>query len=163
MVVIVYEFKTNNRFYEIRETLDLKQKEVAEKLKINRMSYSYWETGARFIPLEKLNDYCNVFDVSMDYVLCISNNKGHNIKKVKALNKEEIGNRLKELFKENDVTQVQVAGILNTTQSTISAYINGNTLILTAFAYQICQKYNVSLDWLCGRTSQKYNDGKNFV
>ena len=40
---------------------------------------------------------------------------------------------------------------LNTTKSTIYAYETGKTLILTAFAYQICIKYKVSLDWLTGK------------
>lgn len=46
---------------------------------------------------------------------------------------------------------MDLAKSLNTTQSTIWAYETGRTLILTAFAYQICVKYNVSMDWLCGR------------
>lgn len=152
----MFNFKTNNRLYEIRETLDLKQKDISKKLNINRMSYSYWETGARFIPLSKLNEYCNIFDVSMDYIFYLSNNKNNHAKKINELNKEEIGKRFKQIIKENNITQVEIANELNTTQSTISAYINGKTLILTAFAYQICKKYNVSLDWLCGRSENKY-------
>lgn len=41
--------------------------------------------------------------------------------------------------------------MLNTSHSTISAYENGKILILTSFAYSIAIKYNVSLDWLCGK------------
>ena len=45
----------------------------------------------------------------------------------------------------------ELAKELGTTQSVIYGYENGKFLILTAFAYQICIKYNVSMDWLCGR------------
>ena len=47
--------------------------------------------------------------------------------------------------------QANLANELNTAQSVISAYENGKTRILTAFAYEIVKKYGVSLDWLCGR------------
>ena len=50
-----------------------------------------------------------------------------------------------------NITQEELANILNTTHSTISAYESGKTTILTAFAYQICKRYNISMDYLCGR------------
>lgn len=145
----------NNRLYEIREKLDLKQKDIADILKVNRMSYSYWETSSRFIPLNKLNDYCNKFNFSMDYIFYLTN-ENFQTNNLKILNKKEIGNRLRQVFKENKITQTETAKMLNTTQSTISAYLNGKTLILTAFAYQICIKYKISLDWLVGRSNNKY-------
>ncbi len=58
---------------------------------------------------------------------------------------------MKELRKNNGITQEELAKFLNTTQSTISAYESGKTTLLTAFALQIVNKYNISLDWLCGR------------
>ena len=54
---------------------------------------------------------------------------------------------------ENSLTLRTLADELSTTSSTISAYETGKTLILTAFAYQICKKYKVSLDYLVGRTN----------
>ncbi len=64
---------------------------------------------------------------------------------------EIIGKRLKQLRKEKNITQDELANFLNTTQSTISANESGKTTLLTAFAIQIVNKYKVSLDWLCGR------------
>ena len=85
----------------------------------------------------------------MDYVIGISHNQKCN-KKYKFSN-ELIGKRLKELRNKNKITQTELANFLNTTQSTISAYENGKTTLLTAFALQIVNKYKISLDWLCGR------------
>ena len=42
-------------------------------------------------------------------------------------------------------------GSADKSKEIISDYENGVTLILTSFAIQICNKYNISLDWLCGR------------
>ena len=58
---------------------------------------------------------------------------------------------LKKVRKDNNITQEQLSSFLNTTQSTISAYESGKTDLLTAFAIQIVVKYNISLEWLCGR------------
>ena len=91
----------------------------------------------------------------MDYVLGLSNERTNSdIKEIKELNKKLIGSRIKEIRENNKLTLRDLASELNTTSSTISAYETGKTLVLTAFAYQICTKYDVSLDWLCGKVKQ---------
>lgn len=85
----------------------------------------------------------------MDYVIGITRTS-KSTKKYKFSN-EIIGQRLKEFRKSNEITQTELANILNTTQSTISAYESGKTTLLTAFALEIVNKCNISLDWLCGR------------
>ena len=84
----------------------------------------------------------------MDYVIGIFQNSKCN--KKYEFNNKIIGDRLKS-FRKKGITQVELAEFLNTTQSTISAYENGKTTLLTAFAIQIVNKYKISLDWLCGR------------
>ncbi len=142
----------NNRLYNLREDNDLYQKDIAKVVGIKARTYSSWETGNKIIPLKHLNTLCNYYDVSMDYVLVLYNTKGNSkIRKIKTLNKIEIGKRIKMIREKYNLTVRDLANKLNTTPSTISAYENGKTLILTAFAYQICKEYNVSLDWLCCR------------
>ena len=85
----------------------------------------------------------------MDYVIGITRTS-KSTKKYKFSN-EIIGQRLKEFRKSNEITQTELANILNTTQSTISAYESGKTTLLTAFALEIVNKCNIYLDWLCGR------------
>ena len=58
---------------------------------------------------------------------------------------------IKKIRLDNNITQKELATMLHTTQSVISAYEAGKTLILTAFAIQVCLKYHVSLDKLCNR------------
>lgn len=57
--------------------------------------------------------------------------------------------------KDKQITQKELVQILNTSQSIISAYEAGKTMLLTAFAIQIINKYHISLDWLCGRNKEK--------
>ena len=89
----------------------------------------------------------------MDYLLGLSDDKG-NIK-ICELDKSIIGKNIKYIRATHKLTQRALARILNTTHSAICAYENGKTLILTALAYQICKKFNISLDWLCGKTDSK--------
>ena len=138
------------KLIELREDFNLKQKDIAALLNITQQTYSLWENGTKIIPLKHLNSLCNYYDVSMDYVLGLSNVRQYDIVN-RVIDKKIIGIKLKEFRKEKNITQEELANILNTTHSTISAYESGKTTLLTAFALQIVDKYKISLDWLCGR------------
>ena len=137
------------RLYYLRTRHDLTQQQMGNIVNVKKYSICNWETGREIIPLSKLNLYSNYFDVSMDYLLGLSNNKGFSNKTI--LNKNIIGNNIKYIRKINNLTQRDLAKILNTTHSAISAYENGKSLIITAFAYQLCKKFNISLDSLCSK------------
>ncbi len=140
------------RLNEIREKHDLSQRKTAMKLGISKSYYNYFESGERIIPLARLNDFCNLFHVDFDYALGLSDN---NIitKEIKSLDKKLIGTRIKEIRKKNKLTQRGLAKLLNTSQSTVSSYENGNTIILTAFLYEMCIKLNVSMNYIVGKTN----------
>ncbi len=151
-----------NRLSYIRDYYELKQIEVAEKLHISREYYSCCETNREYIPLKYLNDFCNLYHVDMDYVFYLSNvPKRETTFSIKEIDKKECGERLRIVMALNRLTQNKLAKILNTSQSTISAYKNGKTMILTAFAIQLAKEYHFSLDWLVGREDKQiYIDAK---
>ena len=138
------------RLRNVRENNNLTQKEVADKLNISRPNYTRWETKEKIIPLRKLNAFCNLFNVSMDYIVGLSNSNSK-ISYDKELDLEVVSERLKKVRKQLNLTQQNLADFLQCDRSIISDYENGVTLILTSFAIQICDKYSISLDWLCGR------------
>ena len=140
------------RLDEIREKHDLSQRKTAIKLKISKSYYNYFESGERIIPLSRLNDFCNLFHVDFDYTLGLTD---HNLvtKELKTLDKKLIGTRIKEIRKKHKLTQKGLAETLHTSQSTISSYENGNTMILTAFLYEMCSKLNVSMNYIVGKTN----------
>ena len=140
------------RLKEIREKHDLKQRQIADKLNISKSTYNYFETGERIITPKHLNNFCNTFSVSADFVLGLSNN---NIvtKDLPKINQKLIGERIAKIRKDNNWTQQELAQLFNTSQSTVSAYENGKTLILTAFIYAMCKEFNISADYLLGRSN----------
>lgn len=141
------------RLIDLREYNDLYQKDIAKVLGITQQTYSLWENGTKIIPLKHLNKLCNYYNVSMDYATNLSSKRtSDNIVSLENLDRKEIGKRIKIVREKNDLSLRDLAKVLNTTSSTISAYETGKTLILTAFAYQICSKYKISLDWLCGKS-----------
>ena len=139
----------NERLIEIREDNNLSQRDLASILNVSKSTYARWETQEQIIPLNRLVDFCNYFKVSMDYALNLSNENKYK-KPISSLDRKLIGNNIKLIRKKFSLTQQNLADLLNTSHSTISAYEAGKTLILTIFTYQICLKYNISLDWLCG-------------
>lgn len=140
----------NNRLCDLREDNNLSQTELAKIIKVDRSLISKWESNKEIITLEHLNTLCNFYKVSMDYALGLSNKNEYKPANSK-LNKIVIGNNIKQLRTQYKLTNRELADILNTTSSTISAYETGKNIILTAFAIELCKKYNISLDELTGR------------
>lgn len=137
------------RLKDIRIENDLTQAQMAKILNTTQTSYNRWENNVELISLKKLTGVCNYFNTSLDYLIGITRNNIGNGKH--DLDYKLVGNNIRIFRKENNLSQKDLAILLNTSQSTISAYEAGKTIILTAFALEIVKKYNISLDWLCGR------------
>ena len=140
----------------IREEYELSQLEVAKKLGVARSSYAMWETGKDIIPIKRLNDFCNLFNVSLDFALGLSSNKNYeNMKKV--IDKNSIKKRVKELRTANNLTQLDLASKFQITRSLISKYETGTNLILTSVLIEYANFFNVSSDYIVGRIDVKLN------
>lgn len=60
---------------EIREENELTQKRMADILNVSRSAYSLWEINKNIIPLTKLNEISNIFNISIDYIVGLINKK----------------------------------------------------------------------------------------
>ena len=67
------------RLFFLREEKDLTQEDIGKMLNVSRTAISQWETSKEIIPLEQLNAYANYFNVSLDYIVQISNVKEYKI------------------------------------------------------------------------------------
>lgn len=138
------------RIKDIREENDLTQEEIANKLNVKRSACSLWEIGINTIPLNYLNTFCNLFNLSIDYVLELSNIKNYSLINDN-IDFNILSNRLKEIRLREHKTQENIALLLNTSHSTWGAYENGKVKIPTIFIYTFAKEYKCSVDWLCGR------------
>lgn len=144
-----------SRLAMVREKKELSQREVATILHVSKSTYARWETGEQVIPLIHLNDFCKYFKVTMDYVLNLSNqnNFNNNIYN-QEINKNIIGKNIKLVRKKYQLTQKELAKVINTSQSTISSYEKGKTLVLTVFIYNLALNFNLSVDKICDRNKE---------
>ncbi len=144
-----------SRLAMIREKKELSQREVAKILHVSKSTYARWETGEQVIPLIHLNNFCKYFKVTMDYVLNLSNqnNFNNNIYN-QEINKNIIGKNIKLIRKKFQLTQKELAKVINTSQSTISSYEKGKTLVLTVFIYNLALNFNLSVDKICDRNKE---------
>lgn len=63
-----------NRLRDLREDADLLQKDIANILNCSQVCYSYYENGMRDIPTQVLVTLSNFYNVSIDYILCQTDN-----------------------------------------------------------------------------------------
>lgn len=142
-IIYIGDYMINDRIKIIREMLNLTQREIAEELHISKSTYARWETGEKIIPLSHLIDLCNLSKRSLDYILCLNNDRTITNSFLK-INSISIGKKLKNLRIKNNESQEEIAAFLQCTQSVVSEYENGITLIQTSFLLQLCEKYNIS-------------------
>lgn len=139
------------RMKDIRTYFDNTQNELADFLKVSRSTYAGWENGIDAIPLLKLNDFCNYYGISLDYICGLSDTKKYEIINDK-VDKEILGNNLKYIRNRNNDSQSKISAIIKVDQSNYSKYELGKILIHTYPLIDFAKHYNISIDYLCGKT-----------
>lgn len=133
--------------------LDVKQKDIAELFNVHFSTVSDWETGKDTIPIERLVDYANHYNYSLDYLFGIKNYNEEYLPLTLDLNL--IAHNLKILRKKNNYTQEKLAKKLNTNQASYAHYENATNMIPTVFLYNLTTVYKpFSIDKLLGRKKQ---------
>ncbi|MBR1532140.1 MAG: helix-turn-helix transcriptional regulator [Eubacterium sp.] len=62
------------RIRDLREDADLSQNEMGKLINLSQRTYAYYESGQRTIPPEVLIDLANYHNVSVDYILGVTDN-----------------------------------------------------------------------------------------
>ena len=138
------------RIKNLREEKDLVQKDLADILGIDRSTYSSYEIGRDTIPLKHLNTLCNYFDISIDYAMGLTKTTKYK-NSSDEINMEKVSERLKNIRKENNLTQARISEILNTSRSTWTGYEGKKFLISTLLLYEVSRRYNYSMDYILGK------------
>ena len=142
-------FEYGKRIKELREKENVSQKQLGKELGISRSSINQFEQQYDIIPIKRLNQIANYFNVSIDYLLGLTNIKNYKDNKHE-INREISSQRLKEFRKKNNLSQNSLAQKLKISRSIIVYHENKRTIIGTPFLYELCKKYNISADYMLG-------------
>ncbi len=134
----------NNNIKNCREIINISQKELGKILGVSNKTISGWETGADFIPLKKLIQFCNKFNINVDYALGLTSKNVYN--GPIELNNSIISKNLKNLRRKNNLSQIQISRILKISQSCYSQYESGKNLPNTAFLYVLASTFKISVN-----------------
>lgn len=139
----------NNLKY-AREELEMTQKELGYIFGVSQSTVAGWENAIDVIPFNKLIRFCSLYNYSLDFI-CGFTRKNIEYGSFKT-DKLKIGINLKLLREKLNLTQQQIADDCGFFKSTYSNYEVGRYLINTITIYSICKTYNISMDYLIGRT-----------
>lgn len=139
----------------LRDEKDLLKKEVAKIIGVVESVYSEWENEKLSIPTKRIYQLANFFEVNIDYMMGISKTRTH-IKTNKEINIQLVSSRLKEIRKSLNMTMRDLSEKFNTSSSAISNYENSKFLILSPFLIELCKFSNYSIDWVLGRSEDKF-------
>lgn len=64
-----------NRLRDLREDANLKQENIAQILGMKQQQYSEYERGKREVPIKVFIKIAQYYDVSIDYVVGLTNDK----------------------------------------------------------------------------------------
>lgn len=139
------------RLIDLRNEYNLKQLELAKILSLAPTTYNNYENEYETMPIKHLNNICNYFNISLDYLFNFTDLKTYT-QINEDIDNDKSGQRLKDFRLKQKLTQKDLARLLNVDQTTISKYETGLKVIATNYLYTICKKYNISADYLLGKT-----------
>lgn len=147
------------RLENLREEKELLGKDMANYLGVVESVYSEWENEKLTIPTRRIFQLANFFEINIDYMLGLSDDK----KRIKTneIDYNKVSSNLKEIRKELKMSMRDLAKKFNTTSSAISNYENNKFLILSSFLVELSKTYNYSIDWILGRSNEKFISKKN--
>lgn len=148
------------RIIDLRIESNYNQGDIAKIMNVSSSLISMWERGYANISLKQIIKFCSIYQVSLDYILGLTNIKNNPNYKYNYINKLDLkylGLKIKEIRKKARLSQQEFALKIHTKRSSISYYEIGKMMISTADLKEICLKFNCSSDYLIGNISENYN------
>lgn len=135
------------RLKELRKQSGLTQQQLADIVGTTQQNIAFWETGRQRPKQPSLIKLANYFNVSIDYLL---------VGKAQAEEKSSVfPERLKQLRVEAKLTQQQMAEAFNIKQPTYAQWETGRTKPKGETLEKFADFFNVSTDYLLGKTQPK--------
>lgn len=136
--------KFGNKLKKLREEKRLTQAELAEIFSISEATVHFYENNKRPPTYYLLNEIAKYFNVTPEYLLGYDD-----------LDRIVFANRLKDLREELFLTQPDLGGVINISQSNVSRYEKGLSFPSVETLYLIADYFDTSIDYLVGRTDRR--------
>lgn len=73
--MVIFMAEKYERIRNLREDSDLTQAEIGQRINVPQRTYAYYESGERMIPPQVLVALAQFYDVSVDYLLGLTDQK----------------------------------------------------------------------------------------
>ena len=136
-----------NKLNKLRTEKNMYEKDIAKLINVSQNTYSQYETETLDLPLDILIKLANIFNVSIDYILGLTEIRDP-YPKTKIIKSNEIFTRLREIRENYDFNQKDIAKILNKSPRGYGLNENKNNEPSTTDLKKLALFYNVSVDYI---------------
>jgi len=136
--------KFGDKLKGLREKKGLTQAELGKIFSVSEAAIYFYENNKRPPTYYLLNEIANYFNVTPEYLLGYDD-----------LDRTIFANRLKDLREQFFLTQPDLGGVINVSQSNISRYEKGLSFPSVETLYLMADYFDISIDYLVGRTDRK--------
>ena len=139
--------------FEMRLKYGMTQREVAYHLGIALTVYKLYEAGIRLMKIDELNRMSNLFHVSLNALLGISEN-------LDFYGNDEIDYKylkfsLRYIRRINRISQKDLAKELNVSVPTVAKFEKHPEDATASYLKAFAEYFEVSVDYICGKTMKK--------
>lgn len=146
--------QNSNLIATLRVKKGLTQKDMATLLKVSHSVYKLYESNLRIMRLAELNYLSNLFNISLNSLLGISTNPlSFNIKP--DIDYKYLKFSLRFVRRRNRITAKDLAKEFHMSAATISRYEHHPEYTSITYLYLFAKKFQVSIDYICGKTLKK--------
>jgi len=143
------------RIANLRVLNNISQEEMARILKSGLTLYKKYELNETCIRLEYLNLIANMFDVSLDYLLGLTDNQEIKLKIDNEIDYKYLKFSLRYQRRIRRINQTDLAKAFNISPQTIITYENNAYNMPVSYLIEFAKKFKISVDYICGKSLQK--------
>ena len=136
------------RFIEIRKYYGLSQSQLAKKINKSPGFISDIETGKSDISKNTINAICSTFMINENWLVKGEGDMFETGQVVAKVDKENIGLRIKQIRKQEKLTQQEFADIIGYSKRQVHCVESRKSNASDAFIRKVSSCFDVSYDWL---------------
>lgn len=137
-----------NRFKQVRKYLGLSQAQFAQKIKRSPGFVSNVETGRSEVSPATIQEVCSAFGINKEWLTSEMGDMFSEGCKVGEADKEHIGVRIRQIRKNNDLTQEQFAKAIGYSKIQIHYVETGKVVPSNELLNRVASAFHISYEWL---------------